>query len=118
MMLEDQVRTLAFQRAINEVVEPGMKVLDFGCGTGILSFFAERAGAERVYAVDRSMMLHAAEGIARRNGFSRITFVRTDGGKFELPEKIDVIISEWLGLFVFREGMLTDLLRARDAHLA
>jgi SAM-dependent methyltransferase len=95
-----------------------MRVLDFGCGTGILSFFAERAGAARVYAVDRSPFVRLAEAIGRRNGFSRIEYLMTDGGPFELPEKVDVIVSEWLGLFALREGMLTPLIAARDAHLA
>jgi SAM-dependent methyltransferase len=117
LMLKDSVRTVAFERAIREVVRPGMTVLDFGCGTGILSFFAERAGAERVFAIDSAYMLHAAETIARKNGFHRITFIRTDGDSFELPEKVDAIISEWMGMFILREPMLTPLLRAREAHL-
>ena len=116
-MLKDAVRTGAFERAIREVVRPGMQVLDFGCGTGILSFFAERAGAERVFAVDRTFMVHAAEAIARQNGFRRITFLRTDGESFELPEKVDLIVSEWMGSFILRERMLAPLLRTRDAHL-
>jgi len=117
IMLQDSVRTLAYERAIREVVRPGMTVLDFGCGTGVLSLFAARAGAERVYAVDKAAIVHAAEAIARRNGCKQISFIRTEGEGFTLPEKVDVLVSEWMGIFVLRENMMPALLSARDAHL-
>ena len=33
-------------------------------------------------------------------------------------EKVDVIVSEWMGYFLLFEGMLDSLLYARDKHLA
>lgn len=35
----------------------------------------------------------------------------------ELPEKVDVIISEWMGYFLLRESMLDTVLVARDKYL-
>ena len=40
-------------------------VLDLGCGTGILSMFAVKAGAKHVYAVDQSEVIYQAMDIAR-----------------------------------------------------
>jgi ribosomal protein L11 methyltransferase len=39
-------------RALEKIVKPGMKVLDVGSGTGILSIAAVKLGAEKVVAVD------------------------------------------------------------------
>ena len=35
----------------------------------------------------------------------------------ELPEKVDIIISEWMGYFLLRESMLDSVLVARDRFL-
>ena len=52
-MLKDQVRTLTYRNSIyhNKHLFRGKIVLDVGCGTGILSMFAARAGAKHVYGV-------------------------------------------------------------------
>jgi protein arginine N-methyltransferase 1 len=116
-MLSDRVRTEAFERAVQAVIRPHHRVLDFGCGTGILSFFAHRAGAARVYAVDRSEFIGAARAIAEVNGFDRIQFLYGED-EVELPTAVDVIVSEWMGHFVFNESMLEPLARLRDRNLA
>lgn len=35
----------------------------------------------------------------------------------EIPEKVDIIISEWMGYFLLRESMLDSVLYARDKYL-
>ncbi|GIL46163.1 hypothetical protein Vafri_3215 [Volvox africanus] len=35
----------------------------------------------------------------------------------QLPEKVDIIISEWMGYFLFRESMLGSVLAACDRFL-
>ena len=117
-MLSDRIRTEAFAKAIGSTVRPGDVVADVGCGTGILSLLACRAGASRVYAIDRSSTIAQARAIAKANGLSdRITFISEDAFNVELPEKVDGIVSEWLGNGGLEEGMLAPVLSVRDRWL-
>jgi len=69
-MLKDTVRTLTYQAAIEGNPEDfkDKVVLDIGCGTGILSIFAARAGAKHVYAVDNAEIALHARAIVKKNG--------------------------------------------------
>jgi SAM-dependent methyltransferase len=118
VMLQDVVRTDAYERALNAVVKPHHTVLDFGCGTGILAMFAARAGAAKVIAVDRSPFISTARAIALANGFNDIDFYHDDHLSLALNEKVDVIVSEWMGHCLFYEAMLEPLLTIRDRYLA
>src|SRR6266496_3960544 len=55
-MLKDEVRTLSYRSSIyqNRHLFKDKIVLDVGCGTGILSMFAAKAGAKHVYGVSFS----------------------------------------------------------------
>ncbi len=117
-MICDRARTEAFQRAINAVVRPGDIVLDVGAGSGILSMFAARAGAARVYAVERTTVAVLAQELAAANGVAEIVqLIHGDIMDIELPERVDVIVSEWLGGFGIDEGMLAPVIAARDRWL-
>ena len=35
----------------------------------------------------------------------------------DIPEKVDIIISEWMGYFLLRESMLDSVIVARDKYL-
>jgi type I protein arginine methyltransferase len=117
-MICDRVRTGAFRRAIDSVVRRGDIVLDVGAGTGILSMFAARAGAARVYAVERTTVAVLAQELAAANGVAEIVqVIQGDVMDVELPERVDVIVSEWLGGFGIDEGMLVPVIAARDRWL-
>lgn len=117
-MLLDDVRNQTYRRALFAAVKPGDVVLDFGAGTGILSLFAAQAGARRVYAVERTTTANLARQIVAANGFAeRIEVIRSEMQQASLPEKVDVIVSEWLGTLGVDENLLAPLLVARDRWL-
>ncbi|XP_059704289.1 protein arginine N-methyltransferase 3 isoform X2 [Haemorhous mexicanus] len=95
-------------------------VLDVGCGTGILSMFAAKAGAKKVIGVDQSEIIYQAMDIIRLNKLEKIiTLVKGRIEEVDLPlEKVDVIISEWMGYFLLFESMLDSVIYAKDKYLA
>jgi len=118
LMLRDRVRCEAFRKALAETVTPGCSVLDIGAGTGILSLFAVEAGASAVYAIERTHTAELAKRIVSDNGFEdRIRVLQEDMADVELPEKVDVIVSEWLGGYGFDENLLPIVILARDRWL-
>ncbi|RME61505.1 MAG: 50S ribosomal protein L11 methyltransferase [Caldilineae bacterium] len=55
--------------ALEELVQPGMAVLDVGTGSGVLSIVAAKLGARPVYATDIDpLAVEATKENARRNG--------------------------------------------------
>jgi SAM-dependent methyltransferase len=117
-MIRDRVRTEAFRQAIDSVVRPGDIVLDVGAGSGILSVFAARAGAARVYAVEQTSVAVLAQELAAANGVEEIVqVIHGDILDVEPRERVDVVVSEWLGGFGIDEGMLVPVTAARDRWL-
>jgi protein arginine N-methyltransferase 1 len=120
-MLKDEVRTLGYRKAImdNKHLFKDKIVLDVGCGTGILSMFAVKAGAKHVYAVDCSDIIHQANQIILDNGLQdKITVIQKKVEELDLPCKVDIILSEWMGYFLLYESMLNTVIFARDHFLA
>ena len=175
-MLKDKVRTESYRNSMyfNKEFFAGKTVLDVGCGTGILSMMAARAGAAKVIGalfalsfsfsfslsfplcrcfasiysmfpditaashlstyspntaepfvcasagIDNSGIIAKAKEIVELNGLGDvITLIR---GKVEdldsiTVDKVDIIISEWMGYFLFFESMLDTVLYARDKWL-
>lgn len=122
-MLQDGVRTSTYRRAIVENPDDfrGKRVMDLGAGSGILSFFSAQAGAKHIYAVEASSMGEVIRILADANNFPGATFevinrpleTITD----EVQGKVDTLVSEPIGTFLFNERMIESYLCARDRYL-
>ena len=122
LMIKDAPRTEAYRKAIEEdpTLLQGKVVMDIGAGTGILSLFAARAGARKVYAIEASSMAKVARQIVQDNSLgSVIEVIESRVEDLQLPEgeKVDVIISEWMGFYLLHESMLNSVVHARDRFL-
>jgi len=107
LMLGDLVRGETYRRAIESVITPDSVVLDMGAGSGILSFFAAAAGAKKVYAIERTDIVNLTRELAHLNGLSnRVEIIQADVLDIKLTEKVDVLVSEWLGLFAAVMGLV------------
>ncbi|KAK9868859.1 hypothetical protein WJX84_000589 [Apatococcus fuscideae] len=119
-MLEDHKRTGAYYTAImqNQAQFKDKVVLDVGAGSGILAIFAAQAGARKVYAVEATDVAKHARKLVQHNRLgSIISVIQGTIETVELPEKVDLIVSEWMGYFLLRESMLDSVLVARDKFL-
>jgi protein arginine N-methyltransferase 1 len=97
-MAADGVRMDAYARAIAKAVRPGSIVVDVGCGTGILSLLALRAGARRVHAIDTHPAVWLARDLAAENGYQdQIEVNHASSFDVELREPADVIVGDLRG---------------------
>ena len=120
-MIKDKIRTGSYKKAIenNKTIFKDKIVLDIGSGTGILSIFAAKAGAKHVYGIEYADIADYAKEIIKQNNLSdKITIIQSKVEEAILPvDKVDIIISEWMGYFLLYESMLDTLLFARDKWL-
>lgn len=123
LMISDHPRTSAYADAIkkNKHLFKGKVVMDVGAGTGILSLFMAAAGARKVYAVEASGMAAIIEKVACDNGFSDVIKVfpdKVENISLKENEKVDVLVSEWMGFYLLHESMLNSVITARDKFLS
>ncbi|HSK77392.1 MAG TPA: 50S ribosomal protein L11 methyltransferase [Thermoanaerobaculia bacterium] len=112
-MLRDTLRVLTYSRAIERHC-PGKTVAEIGCGTGILSLFAAKAGARKVVAIEESRISEVAAEMFAANGCSdRIELKVGNSRNVELDPPADLIIHEILGVDPFEESLLPVLVDAR-----
>lgn len=115
-MLQDYPRTSTYQAAMlqNTADFKDKVVLDVGAGSGILSFFAVQAGAKKVYAIEASNMAVHCQNLIQSNRLDdKITLIAGKVEEVDVPEKVDMIISEPMGYMLFNERMLESYLHAK-----
>jgi ubiquinone/menaquinone biosynthesis C-methylase UbiE len=116
--LDDEVRIELFRKAIAEVVRRGDVVTEIGTGLGTFAFFAALAGAQRVYAIERSDIIEVAKEIAEDNKLKdRVCFVKGNSTEIDLPEKADVLIIEDFGPFFMDDGLNEVIRDAKERFL-
>ncbi|XP_043479685.1 protein arginine N-methyltransferase 3 [Leptopilina heterotoma] len=121
-MLTDKVRTESYRDALlmNSHTFHNCLMLDVGCGTGILSMFAAKSGCRKVISIDQSEIIYQAMDIVRENNLDDVITLKK--GRLEDIEldidKVDAIVSEWMGYFLLFEGMLDTVVYARDHYLS
>jgi 2-polyprenyl-3-methyl-5-hydroxy-6-metoxy-1,4-benzoquinol methylase len=117
VMLRDIHRVMAYKAAIERNVA-GKTVVEVGCGSGILSIFAARAGARRVYAIEESAIADLAAHMFDANGVAdRVELIRANSKDVSVPEQADVIIHEIFGTDPLAENLLPVIQDARDRFL-
>src|SRR5882762_10085894 len=118
-MIADSSRLEAYKKAIAKALQPGDSVLEIGCGPGVFALLACQAGARKVYAVDSEEIVHFARKLAIANGFAdRMEFIQSDSRKVQLPERVDVIISDIRGSVPLFGHAVASLEDARQRLLA
>jgi protein arginine N-methyltransferase 1 len=106
-MAADPIRIDAYKKAIEKAVRPGSIVVDLGCGTGIMSLLALRAGARRVHAVEMDPAVWLARDLAVANGHGdKLVVHHCSSYDVSLDERADVIVADLRGsLPLFGENL-------------
>jgi amino acid adenylation domain-containing protein/non-ribosomal peptide synthase protein (TIGR01720 family) len=114
-MTNDERRNDAYKAAINALVKDKV-VLDLGTGAEVtLARFCVQAGARRVYAVEAmEASYQLAQETIRRNGLEdKIILIKGRSDELDLPECVDVCVSEIIGSIGGSEGAAVYLNDAR-----
>lgn len=121
VMLEDRARMQAYHAALfknsAEMIADKV-VLDVGTGTGVLAVWAAKAGAKRVYAVEASNAANLAKRLVEAAHVADVvTVLQAKIEEIEIPEPVDLIVSEWMGSLLIKESMFDSVAYARDTWL-
>jgi protein arginine N-methyltransferase 1 len=118
-MIADRQRFEAYSKAISKAVRAGDAVLELGCGPGVFGLLACQAGARKVYAIDTEEIVHFARELADANGLAdRMEFIQSDSRKVQLPEAVNVIVSDIRGSLPFFGHAIASIEDARKRFLA
>ncbi|MBT8200734.1 MAG: 50S ribosomal protein L11 methyltransferase [Acidimicrobiia bacterium] len=118
-MLADPGRVDAYLQALRQAMRPGSIVLDLGTGTGFFALKACDFGASKVYAIDPNSSIELARELAAANGRAeQIEFIQAMSTDVELPEQVDLIISDLRGITPLYGRHIDSISDARDRFLS
>ena len=115
-LLSDDGRTDALVRLL-ERHAPGRRVLEVGCGTGLLSCVAAALGAREVVAVEPTWQADLARQLVHAAGLGDRVEVVEAAIEDLSPRPMDLVFSELLNADPFAEGVV-EVSRAARAWLA
>jgi SAM-dependent methyltransferase len=117
-MIADEIRINAYRAALKSCIHQNSVVLDIGTGTGIFSLLAAQFGAKRIYAIEPNNSINLAKSIAKDNGLEKkITFFQKSSLETELPEKVDIIVSDLREVLPICTSNIPLIIKARDKFL-
>jgi protein arginine N-methyltransferase 1 len=118
-MIADRPRTCAYVEAIMRAVKPGDVVVDIGCGPGLFTLLACRAGAKRVYAIESNESVAFTRELAAANGYAgRIEILHGFSRQMSIPERANVIVSDIRGVLPLLGDAIASIEDARQRFLA
>jgi ribosomal protein L11 methyltransferase len=111
--LGDHPSTRLTAAAVRRLVHTGDRVLDVGCGSGVLAIIAARAGASHVDAIDiAEAAKEASDANVRLNGVSGIVRVSTTGLD-AIEQRYDLVLANILAPTLV--ALAPDLVRVTEA---
>lgn len=117
-MIADRTRTAAYAQALRARVSPNSVVLDLGAGPGFMTLLACQAGARKLYAIESDGVIQIAGDMAAANGYAdRVELIQSLSTAVDLPEKVDVIVSDVHGVLPFYGRGPASIVDARDRFL-
>ncbi len=117
-MLGDKGRMGAYSAALKNAIGPDSVVLDLGTGTGYFAVLSCFLGARHVYAIEPNPAIALGKKLAAHNGTAeRITWYEKFSTDVQLPEKVDIIVSDLRGLLPQNEGNISAIKDARTRFL-
>lgn len=117
-MLRDRVRVERYHQALEAAIVPGMTVLDIGTGTGIHTLQACRSGAKHVWAIEPDPIIAVAEHVIKDNAYrDRVTFLRQQSTEVNLPQTVDIMVSDLRGVLPLYRHHLQTIIDARTRLL-
>ncbi|CAJ1387219.1 unnamed protein product [Effrenium voratum] len=118
-MLRDVGRNEFYWKALESLPCAGLKVLDLGAGTGLLSLMAAKLGAKEVLAVEESEDMAQLVTQSAEHNAVQVQVLQGHSTSLRLApeERADIIVSETFGVLLLQEGCLDSFVHARE-HLA
>lgn len=111
-LLKDNDRLAIFLEAIKNYSDnPNLTVFDIGCGSGILSYFAQFYFKEILaIEIDHKVAKYAQENL---KNFKNIQVINADGINYKYPVKADLIICEMLDTALIDEEQIPVIINAK-----